>query len=521
MPDKLLAGNQEKDDKFQTLLTNTSVARIISSTVEGTIGPRGLDIMMVDRFGDVVVTNDGVTILKYMDVTHPVAQMIINAARAQQVEVGDGTTTATIIAGALVAEGTAQVLKGVPVTRIIEGINHGIKVTLNNIEETSLKIESLEDERLFDIALIAGRGQRDLAGLVVEGARLIGIDKLLDSDFKFADTVNAREGTENQVFKGVLLNKQPVNKEMPAVIENAVILVVDDDLRPEDLDREAMKTEAGFQYYLKARQQYEEGLNQLIQLGVNLVVVDRSIDSLGEEILTEAGIMALQRVSSRELEKLCRHSGARKIKASTLNRSLETLKSCLGYAQLVKVDEKLKHTCVYGGKGENLATLIVGASTGEVVDERERMARDAASALQAALRGGIVPGGGALEIWLAGKLEELAREAGGMSSYGILALREALLKPFTCMASNSGFNPLDKLGNIIAAQKKADKNSISFDADSGELVDVLENGIFDPAPVKRYAIKTAGEVAVAILRINTVIKMKNDELDPDNIDIME
>ena len=393
MQDKLLAGNQEKDDKFQTLLTNTSVARIISSTVEGTIGPRGLDIMMVDRFGDVVVTNDGVTILKYMDVNHPVAQMIINAARAQQAEVGDGTTTATIIAGALVAEGTAQVLKGVPVTRVIEGINCGIEITLKKIEETSLKIELLEDDRLLDIAFIAGRGQRDLAELVVEGARLVGIDKLLDVDFKFADTINAREGTENQVFKGVLLNKQPLNKEIPVTIEDAVILVVDDDLRPEDLDREALKTESGFQYYLQARQQYEEGLNQLIQLGVNLVVVDRSIDSLGEEILTEAGIMAIQRVSSRELEKLCQHSGARKVKGSALNRSVEVIKTCLGYAEQVKVDEKLKHTCVYGGRGESSATLIVGASTGEVVDERERMARDAASAIQAALRGGIVPGG--------------------------------------------------------------------------------------------------------------------------------
>jgi chaperonin GroEL (HSP60 family) len=181
MSDKLLATDQEKDDKLQALLSNTNVARIISSTVEGTIGPRGLDIMMVDRFGDVVVTNDGVTILKFMEVSHPVAHMIINAARAQQEEVGDGTTTATIIASALVVEGAAQVLKGVPVTRVVEGINIGIRATLENIEANRILINSLDDERLVNIAAVAGRGENDLAELVVEGARLVGKDKLAGS----------------------------------------------------------------------------------------------------------------------------------------------------------------------------------------------------------------------------------------------------------------------------------------------------------------------------------------------------
>ncbi|MGI5911409.1 MAG: TCP-1/cpn60 chaperonin family protein [Syntrophomonadaceae bacterium] len=521
MSDKLLATDQEKGDKLQALLSNTNVARIISSTVEGTIGPRGLDIMMVDRFGDVVVTNDGVTILKFMEVSHPVAHMIINAARAQQEEIGDGTTTATIIASALVVEGAAQVLKGVPVTRVVEGINIGIRATLENIEANRILINSLDDERLVNIAAVAGRGENDLAELVVEGARLVGKDRLLDPDYKYADAVIAREGTENRVFKGVVVNKQPVNKEMPTAIQGVVILAVDDALRPEDLDREAMKTEAGFQYYLQARQQYEDNLIHLIGLGVNLIVVDRNIDSIAEEILTEAGIMVLQRVSSREMEKLCQHTGARKIKISALNRPAEVLKKYLGYAEVVKFDEKLKQTYIYGGKGQNLATLILGASTGEVVDERERIARDAASAVQAALQGGVVPGGGALEVWLASQLEEKAREAGGMSSYGILAVREALLKPFTCMASNSGFNPLEKLGNIIAAQKKEGKSSITFDSDSGEIIDVLEKAIFDPVLVKLKAIKTAGEVATSILRINTVIKMKNDESGSENIDITE
>ena len=187
----------------------------------------------------------------------------------------------------------------------------------------------------------------------------------------------------------------------------------------------------------------------------------------------------------------------------------------------VQVDDRLEHICVFNGAGENCTTIIIGAATEEVVDERERIARDGAAALQAALRGGMVPGGGALEVWLAAEMEKLARARGGMSSYGVLCVKEAFLKPFICMANNAGFNPLEKLGDVMAAQSKAGKASISFDSDSGQLADMMEQGIIDPTLVKIHAVKAAGEVAVAILRINTIIKKKNEESKPDHIDILE
>lgn len=506
MGDNLLSSNQQVDDKFQTLLNNASAARAISQVVEGTIGPKGLDIMMVDRFGDVVISNDGVTILKLMEVSHPAARMIINTAQAQQSEVGDGTTTTTIIAGALVAEGCSCVLKGVPVTKVVEGINYAADKAVELIKSQTVIIENMDDKLLFNVACIAGRGQEDLASLVLSGARLVGKEKLMDNDYKLSEAVLAREFAQNGVFKGIVINKKPLNDEMPCQVEDAKILVIDDALQPVDLEHEVIKTETGFKYYLEARQEYEKNLHKICDAGINVVVVDRAVDDIAEQVLTERGVLVLSRVSSREIENLCRHTGARKVKKTVLQRDIKFISSYTGTARMVKVDEKLDHTCFYEGGGESWATIIVGASTEEVVEEKERIARDAASALQAALKSGIVAGGGALEVWLASQMEEYAKNFDGMVSFGVLCFKEALLKPFYCLASNAGFNSLEKLGDLVAMQRKKGVSSITFDSDSGELIDAFKKGIVDPALVKVYAIKAASEVATAILRINTIKK---------------
>jgi len=510
MPDRTLL-NSEVNEKLQALLSNANAARIISQAIEGTIGPKGLDIMMVDTLGDVVISNDGVTILKLMAVNHPAARMIINTARAQQAEVGDGTTTATILAGALVSEGVNQVMKGVPVTQVIEGIKLGIERSIELIEKQSRPVNSENDPILLSVASIAGRGQEDIAELVIKGAIIIGREKMLSPDYKFADAVTAMEAAVSQVFMGTLINKEPISHEMPRCLDSIHILAVDDALAPEDIDSEARSTEAGFQYYLQNKKQYETNLRKICSMGVKLVLAERSIDDLGEQIFTEAGVIAIQRVSQREIEKVCKHTGAHKIKRSGLNRPIEQLQNYLGKAAGVKVNDKLGCTCLFDGSGEAMATVVIGAATEEVVDEKERIARDAASAVQAALQKGVVPGGGAIEIWVAKKLEELAQDLKGMTSYGVLCVKEALLRPFACIAANAGLNPLEKMGDVIAEQKQKGLDSIAIDCDRGCLIDVFEKGIVDPALVKIHAVKAAGEVAVAILRINTIIKMRDGE----------
>ncbi|MGE5417182.1 MAG: TCP-1/cpn60 chaperonin family protein, partial [Acidobacteriota bacterium] len=199
MKDRTAGSGQEVEEKFKTLLNNANAARVISQAVEGTIGPKGLDTMMVDNFGDVVITNDGVTILKLMEINHPAARMIINAAKVQQEEVGDGTTTATIMASALISEGTGQVLRGVPVSKVLEGIKLGTQAGVEEMARQTRRITGWQDPFLRQVATVAGRGDTALAELVVSAAYLMGEEKMVDPGFKLADTIMALEGGASEV----------------------------------------------------------------------------------------------------------------------------------------------------------------------------------------------------------------------------------------------------------------------------------------------------------------------------------
>lgn len=510
---KQVSNNSEVDKRLSALMTNATAIRVIASAVEGTIGPKGLDTMLVDRFGDVVITNDGVTILDRMDVSHPAAQMLIKIAKAQQEEIGDGTTTATIMAGALVSQGVEQVSKGVPVARVIEGLRQGIRHALDVIRAKARHVNGVEDPVLRQIAYIAGREHEDIADLVVEACQLVGDEKCREKGFKLSDTITAEEGAENEVFLGVLIDKERLNKQMPREIEDVKLLIVDDALKPEEIEDEALATESGFKRYLELQQEFKDNLKKIIELGVNLVLVDRGIDDNAEEMLTDAGVMVCTRVSSKELRRVAEHTGARMIKRTGLKKDRQDLAKYLGRADAAYEDEKLEKIRVIGGHGKPMATVLVGAATGEVVKERERIAKDAAASVQAAVKGGYVPGGGSIELAVSREVEKLRETSKGMAVYGVDCVIEALKRPFFQIVANAGFNPLEKVGDVVAAQVEQNKDSLAVDCDTGEVADMLEIGVVDPALVKIHAIKAAGEIAEAILRIDTIIKMKDDSKD--------
>jgi len=498
------------DERLAALVTNSNAIKAIASAVEGTLGPKGLDTMLVDKFGEVVITNDGVTILTTMEANHPAAKMMINIAKAQQAEIGDGTTTATVMAGALVSEGVEQVVKGVPVTRVIEGIRAGIARAVELLKQRADSIKGMDDPALKQAALIAGREHSDIAELVVEAARMTGRDKLTEPSFKLSDTVIAEEGAENEVFMGVIINKERMNKHMPRQVSNAKILVIDDALEPEEIEDEALATEAGFARYQELQEQFRNNLNKIVEMGVKVILVDRGVDDYAEDVLTDAGIMVVQRVANKELLKAAEHTGARPLKRTGLRREAAELGKYLGKAKKVYEDEKLKHIRILTGKGKPMATILVGAATEEVVGERERIAKDAAASVQASVKGGIVPGGGAIELALAREVEKVRENVRGMAAYGVDCVVEALKRPFSQIVANSGFNPLEKIGDVVAAQIKEGKDSLALDCDSGDVADMYELGVVDPVLVKLHALKAAGEIAEAILRIDTIIKKKEE-----------
>ncbi|WP_442955860.1 TCP-1/cpn60 chaperonin family protein [Paenibacillus sp. y28] len=504
--------NHEAEERQPTLRNNAAAVRAICSAVEGTLGPKGLDTMLVGGGGEVVITNDGVTILEMMDVTHPAARLVIQAARAQQAQVGDGTTTATVLAGALVGEGVAQVERGVPVSKVIEGIRLGVQEAAAAIARRARPLSGVEDPLLARIAWVAGREQRDIAELVIEAAHVVGFPLLASDSFRFAEAIVADEQPRSEVFPGLIVKQKPLQAylfEAGTAVGNG-IMVFEDALEPETLGEEALVTEAGLRQQLEWKAQFAAQLAKLPELGIGLIAVDRSVAPEAEQFCADHGIMVLQRALKSELRQLCEHTGARPLKRTALARPAAQLASAVGRCRELRYDARSERVYIREGAGRSRVTAIVGAGTREVAGERSRIAGDAASSVQAAVLGGIVPGGGAVELAVARELERLREGLGGLESFGVQCVAEALRRPLAQMAANGGYNPLEKLELIKAAQLAAGSDTLALDFDTGEVADMLRRGIVDPAPVKIHALEAAGEVACAILRIQTVIKMKPD-----------
>ncbi|MBQ1188672.1 MAG: TCP-1/cpn60 chaperonin family protein, partial [Peptococcaceae bacterium] len=479
------------------------------TAVESTIGPKGLDTMLVDQFGNVVITNDGVTILNMMEVNHPVARMLIHSINAQQEEVGDGTTTAALMAGEMVVHGLEQVTKGVPVAQVLTGLRYGVKEACRLMEKEAVLVGSLDTGQLYNIAYVAGREDTSIAKLIMEGAALIGQEKLLDTGFRFSQRVQAVEGADSEVVNGVFVTKERLTRQMPLSLEgNLKIMVLDDALEPEELNHSAMATESGFQQYLILKEQFKTNIQKLIETGVQAVFVDRGADDAAVELLEEAGVLVVARLPHKELVDLAEHCGAKLLKRSSLQKPAEELEKYFGSAQSIIGNEKLHHIKVLGGGGKAMATILVGATTGEVVGEKERIAKDAAASVQSALQRGLVSGGGAAELAVARQLEQSKNALSGMAVFGADCVIAALKKPFMHIVANAGFNPLEKLGDVHKAQELQQNSHLSINCDTGRIDDMYIAGVVDPLYVKLHGLKTAGEVAEAILRINIIVKKK-------------
>lgn len=498
----------EGDERLSALMTNANAIRAVAASVEGTLGPRGLNCMLVAPSGEVTITNDGSTILSQIEASHPAARLLIHAAQAQEREVGDGTTTAAVLAGALVAAAVGHIARGVPVARLIEGMRAGIERALAVIEALARPLAGLDDPLLHQAALVAGRAHADIAALVVEAARVAGEAALRSPSFRLTDRVTAREGDESRVLRGVVLRKTRLNRQMPHCLEDVRLLAVDDSLEPEPLGDEALATEAGFRRFVQLQEEFRAGLRTVIEAGVRCVLVERAVDPVAEEMLTDAGAIVVRRVAAADLSAVAAHCGARLVKRTVLRRAPAALEAVLGRAGRVQADDRRECLAITEGAGEAAVTLVVGAATCEVRAERERIARDAAAAVQAVVRGGAVPGGGASEIAAARAVQALRPSLNGMAAYGADVVAEALRTPLMRIVANAGYNPLEKVEEVVAAQASGDCPSLAVDCETGAIREMLAAGIVDPLPVKRHALRTAFEVAEAILRIDTIIKRR-------------
>ncbi|SDW15668.1 Chaperonin GroEL (HSP60 family) [Marininema mesophilum] len=487
------------------LLENVEAVRSIAVAVEGTLGPKGLDTMLVGEMGEVIVTNDGVTILEKMEIHHPAARMISQIARAQQEEVGDGTTTATLLAATLVEEGTKQVGRGVPVAKVIAGIRRGIQHALEGMQKMAHPIWDLKDEWLQGIAFTAGREQEDVTDLVIEAALMVGREKLLEKNFRLSEAVTAHPRVESGVFSGLLVKGERLNLQVSDTKELPRILVIGGDLTPEPVETQS---EAGFRKLEENREALLSAIGKLVESNVEVVLVEGEVDPLVEDRLSSADLLVVSQISREDINRVAEHIGARILMRTSLSKPIAELEAFFGMAELVECEERLGCIRVISGAGKSFATILVSASTEEVVRERERIAKDAAAAVQAAVRGGFLPGGGAAELALAREVEKHRDLVQGTEAFGVSAVAEALHRPMSQVVANAGFNPLEKVEEVKALQWKRQSKSLGVDCDRGVISDMVDMGVVDPLPVKYHALQAAGEVSTAILRIHTVVPMK-------------
>ncbi|MGC9058815.1 MAG: thermosome subunit beta [Candidatus Aenigmatarchaeota archaeon] len=495
---------------------NIAAAKAVADIVRSTLGPKGMDKMLVDSIGDITITNDGVTILEEMEVEHPAAKMMVEVAKTQNEEVGDGTTTAVILAGELLKRAEILLDQEIHPTIITKGYKLAKEEALRILEEIAIPIDIKDTETLKKIVITAMSGKSGkeaapkLAEVIIEAVRSVVEEKngklRIDKDNIKRVKKHGAAVEETQLIKGVIVDKEIVHPQMPKSIKNAKIALLDCPLEIEKTETDAqirITSPEQLQAFLEQEQKMlKEMVNKIASVGANVVFCEKGIDDLAQHYLAKKGIAACRRIKRSDLEALAKATGARIV--SNLDDLTE---KDLGYAELVE-ERKIAGeamTFVTGCKNPKSVTILVRGSTEHVVDEIDRNIEDGIGALISALEvGKVVPGAGAIEAELAKRIREFAEKFSGREQLAIQEFANSLEIIPRTLAENAGLDPIDILVELRAAHEHG-KTNYGVDVFSGKIVDSLELGVVEPLKVKTQAIKTAAEAAEMILRIDDVI----------------
>jgi len=496
---------------------NILAARVISEAVRTTLGPRGMDKMLVDSLGDVVITNDGVTILKEIEVEHPAAKMMVEVAKTQDDEVGDGTTSAVIISGELLREAERLLDQTIHPTVIASGYRMAAERTQEILNGLADKATIDNEELLKQTAMTAMTGKKaesareKLADLAVKAVKQIA-DKtdggyIIDIDYIGIEKKPGESTDDSQLIQGVIIDKERVHPEMPKRVKNAKIALLDCalEIKKTETDAEIRVTRPE---QLRAFLDEEESMlkkmvDQIIATGANVVMCQKGIDDIVQHYLAKANIYAVRRAKKSDMEKLSRATGGKVV------TNIEDLTSAdLGKAGLIE-ERKIgddKMTFVEGCKDPKAVSILVRGGTEHVIDEVERSVHDAISVVSAVIEDGkIVVGGGAPEIELAKRLREYAETVGGREALAVNGFANAIERIPRTLAENAGLDSIDVLVDLRAKHEKPNGKNFGIDVYTGETVDMMKIGVIEPLRTKTQAIKSASEAAIMILRIDDVI----------------
>ena len=488
---------------------NIMAGKILAETVRTTLGPKGMDKMLVDSMGDIVVTNDGVTILDEMEIEHPAAKMLVEVAKTQEDEVGDGTTTAVVIAGELLKKAEGLLEQDIHPTIIAMGYRQAAEKAQEILNV--IAIDADDRDTLLQVAMTAmtGKGtekaREPLAELIVGAVKQVEENGEIDADHIKLEKKEGASIDESALVHGVIIDKERVHPGMPRKIEEANIALLNSalEVKETEVDAEIRITDPSqMQAFIEQEEQMiRDMVNKIEDAGTNVLFCQKGIDDLAQHYLSKAGIMAVRRVKKSDMEKLARATGA-KVVTNVEDLSFEDLGQAGTVAEKKVSGEEM--IFVEECKDPKSVTLLLRGSTKHVVDEIERAVDDAIGVVSATVEDGkVVAGGGAAEISIAKSLKEYADTITGREQLAVAAFAEALEVIPKTLAENAGLDSIDSLVDLRSAHEKS--LYMGLDVFKGEVRDMYKAGVIEPHRVKKQAMQSAAEAAEMILRIDDVI----------------
>lgn len=494
---------------------NIMAGKLVAETIRTTLGPKGMDKMLVDSLGDIIVTNDGVTILQEMQIEHPAAKMIVEIAKTQETEVGDGTTTAVIIAGELLKKAENLLEKEIHPTMITKGYRLAAQKAQEILQTIAVTVKSNDKEELTKIATTAmtGKGaeaaKEHLAALTVEAIGAIAEEQQNKITIDLNNVkIQKRTGAaieDSQLIKGIVLDKERVHNSMPKVVKNAKIALIDCAIEIKSTETDA-KIQINDPMQMQAFLDQEERMlkkmvDKIVESGATVLICQKGIDDLAQHFLAKKGVFAVRRVKKSDMDALSRATGAK-----TVSNIDDLSASDLGIADVEEQNVGNENmTFVQNCKNPKSVTLLIRGSTEHVIDEVKRAVEDALGVVAATVRSGkVVAGAGAPEIELAKELRKFSESLRGREQLAVLAFAEAMEVIPTTLAENAGLDPIDVIAELKAEHDKGNKWA-GIDVFSGKVMNALEANVIEPLQVKTQAISSAAEVAIMILRIDDVI----------------
>jgi thermosome len=500
------------------LSVNIASAKAVANIVKSTLGPKGMDKMLVNVIGDITLTNDGATILKEMDIEHPTAKMIVEIASTQEKSAGDGTTSAVVMAGAMLEKAQELVVLGVHPTVIVKGFSMATEKALQVLNDYAIKVDRNDREALKKIAMTSITGKA--AEMAYEHLALICVDAVLaiQQDGKVNiddDIIIAKEagGTifDTELINGISIRQAALHPDMPRHIENAKIALIDTELT---FGKTATKSKLHVdraeqlqEFKEQERANFRKAIQKIIDTGANVVLCSKAMDDYAIHFFKEAGVYATRRVREEDMLKLTRSTGA-----SLVRNVHEMTADDLGYAGLVE-QEKLSEekTFIKGFKDVKTMTILIKGGSEHVTDNIERDFDDALRVVKCVFEDGtIVPGGGASEIEVAQKLRAYAASVQGREQMAIEAFASAIEEIPKAIAENCGFDSIDMLLNLRASHSTMKYAGINVK--TGGVSNMYDLGIIDPLRVKTQAIKSAAEVASMVLRVDDMLRAREKDM---------